>query len=198
MLWDIQNNYGLPYSVTCPSMGTDPGSLNPGTRRSLVPWLWDPRILMHNDVIKWKHFPRYWPFVRGIQRSPVSSLHKGQWSGAFMFSLICAWINGWVNNREAGDFRHHRAHYDVIVMNTWGRWHRFGKTYLICVIAQFLLILFWDHQCTASGNLCQREVMSNSWRCWTVIRSTAHHTLLRQPLLIVHSVTLTAERGLKP
>ena len=25
-------------------------------------------------------------------------------------------INGWVNNREAGDLRRHRAHYDVIVM----------------------------------------------------------------------------------
>ena len=33
-----------------------------------------------------------------------------------MFSLICAWINGWVNNREAGALRRHRAHYDVIVM----------------------------------------------------------------------------------
>ena len=57
----------------------------------------------HDDVIKWKHFPRYWPFVRGIHRSPVNSPHKGQWRGALMFSLICAWINGWVNNREAGD-----------------------------------------------------------------------------------------------
>ena len=42
--------------------------------------------------------------------------YKGQWHGALMFSLICAWINGWVNNREAGDLRRHRAHYDVIVM----------------------------------------------------------------------------------
>ena len=32
------------------------------------------------------------------------------------FSLICAWINSWVNNREVGDLRRHRAHYDVIVM----------------------------------------------------------------------------------
>ena len=24
---------------------------------------------MHDDVIKWNHFPRYWPFVRGIHRS---------------------------------------------------------------------------------------------------------------------------------
>ena len=28
-----------------------------------------------DDVIKWKHFPRYWPFVRGIHRSPVNSPH---------------------------------------------------------------------------------------------------------------------------
>ena len=33
-----------------------------------------------------------------------------------MFTLICVWINGWVNNREAGDLRRYRGHYDVIVM----------------------------------------------------------------------------------
>ena len=44
----------------------------------------------HDDVIEWKHFPRYWPFVRGIQRSPVNSPHKGQWREALVFSLICA------------------------------------------------------------------------------------------------------------
>ena len=42
--------------------------------------------------------------------------HKGQWRGDLMFSLICAWINGWVNNREADDLRRHRAHYYVTVM----------------------------------------------------------------------------------
>ena len=61
--------------------------------------------LIHDDVIKWKHFLRYWPFVRGIHRSTVKSPHKGQWRGALMFSLICVWINGWVNNRAAGDLR---------------------------------------------------------------------------------------------
>ena len=70
----------------------------------------------HDDVIKWKHIPRYWPFVRGIHRSPVNSPHKGQWRGALMFLWSAPWINGWVNNREAGDLRRHRAHYDVIVM----------------------------------------------------------------------------------
>ena len=40
----------------------------------------------------------------------------GQWRGVLMFSLIYAWINGWANNREAGDLRRHRAHLDVTVM----------------------------------------------------------------------------------
>ena len=82
---------------------------------NIIVWL---LILMttHDDVIKWKHFPRNWPFVRGIHRSPVNSPHKGQWRGALMFSLICVWINNWVSNREAGDSRRYRAHYDVSVM----------------------------------------------------------------------------------
>ena len=81
-----------------------------------------------NNVIKWKHFPcswlrhqmeafsRYWPFVQGIHRSPVNSPHKNPWRGALMFSLICTWINGWAINREAGDLRRYRTHYDVHVM----------------------------------------------------------------------------------
>ena len=72
---------------------------------------------MRDDVIKWKHIPRYWPLERGIQRSPVHSPHKGQWHRALLFSLVCAWLNGRVNNREAGDLRRHRAHYDDIVMD---------------------------------------------------------------------------------
>ena len=61
-------------------------------------------------------FPRYWPFVREIYRSPVNSPHKCLWRGALMFSLICVWINDWVNNREAGDSWRHRAHYRVTAM----------------------------------------------------------------------------------
>ena len=70
----------------------------------------------HDDVIKWKHFLRYWPFLRGIHRSSVNSPHKGQWHGALMLTLICAWINVWVNNREAGDLRRHRTRLYVTVM----------------------------------------------------------------------------------
>ena len=75
-------------------------------------------VKYHDEVFKWKHFLRYWPFVRGIHQSPGNSPHKGQWRGALMFSLICAWINSWVNNGEAGDLGRNRAHYDVTVMIT--------------------------------------------------------------------------------
>ena len=44
-----------------------------------------------------------------------SPVRKGQWRGALVFSFIYVWINGWVNNREAGDLRRYRAHYDVIL-----------------------------------------------------------------------------------
>ena len=92
---------------------------------------------VYDDVIKWKHFPCNWPFVRGIHRSPVNSLHKGQWHRALIFTLFCA-LNkrlskqsiGWwfgtpsrslwrhcnVNNQDAGDLRRHRVHYDATVM----------------------------------------------------------------------------------
>ena len=78
-------------------------------------WPWFTGL--YDDVIKWKHFPRYWTFVQEIRPSLVNSPYKGQWRGALMFSLICAWINAWVNKHEAGDLRRHRTHYDVIVMN---------------------------------------------------------------------------------
>ena len=77
--------------------------------------------LIHDDVIKWQYFPRNWPFVRGIHRSP----HKGQWRGALMFSLICACINDWVNNRKAGDLRRYRVHYDAILMLGFNMWDDF-------------------------------------------------------------------------
>ena len=92
--------------------------------------------LQHDDVIKWKHFPRYWPFVRGIHRSPENSPHKGQWRGALMFSLICAWINGWINNRKAGDLRRYRAHYGVRC------WMAYGTAYLYSLSYSTIFIFF--------------------------------------------------------
>ena len=69
------------------------------------------KIPPHDDVIKWKHFPRNWPFVRGIHRSG-----PGEFPTQRPVTPV-TWINRWVNNHEAGDLRRYRAHYDVIVMD---------------------------------------------------------------------------------
>ena len=85
-----------------------------GTCSTLMPCQFRPHI-DHQDH-KWKPFLRYWSFVRGIHRSQMNSHQKGQWRRALMLSLICAWTNGWVNNRDDSDLRRHRAHGDVNIM----------------------------------------------------------------------------------
>ena len=61
---------------------------------------------VHDDVIKWEHFPRYLPFVRVIH-----------W--CLMSSLICTWTSGWANNWDTSDLRYHCAHYDITLMIQW-------------------------------------------------------------------------------
>ena len=109
------------------------GEHSPGPTTGVTPHL---SQYNQDDVIKWKHSPHYWSFVRGthwsdqrkpqssmslafvrgIHRSPVDSPHKGQWHRALRFSLIYAWTNDWANNRDAGNFRCHGTHYDATVM----------------------------------------------------------------------------------
>ena len=48
----------------------------------------------HDDVIEWKLFPCYWPFVRGFHRWIPHT--KASDAGPLIFSLICVWINSWV------------------------------------------------------------------------------------------------------
>ena len=75
---------------------------------------------------------------------PVNSPHKGQWRGALMFSLICAWINDWVNNHEAGDLRRHRGHYDINVMITILKWKSMMKLHLhttMCIYQRQIAIV---------------------------------------------------------
>ena len=77
----------------------------------------------HDDVIKWKHFPRYSSHCAG--NSPVTGEFPSQRPVTQSFEVsfdLRLELMGWVNNREAGDLRRFRAHYDVIVMisdTTW-------------------------------------------------------------------------------
>ena len=70
----------------------------------------------------------------GPRRLPFNSPHKGHWRGCFVFSLISnirAWTNGWVNNRDAGNLRPHRVHYEVNVMGWNASWRMFKKIYTL-------------------------------------------------------------------
>ena len=181
----------------------------------LIPtWLHVQKLIQgnHDDATQWKHFPRYWPFARGIHRSPANSPHKGQWRGALMFSLICAWINGWVNNGEAGDLRRHRAHYDAIVMNNpdlhcWPLDLRFTTQRdsdaqdmsILCFVGYFSLVwnatcltpMVWPRQVPEAGN----PPVSLPSRCLTTRTShCAHASRLRCWRLYWHRV----DAGMSP
>ena len=117
----------------------------------------------HDNVTKWKYFPRYWPFVRGNHRTPVNFPAQSQWRGALVLSLICAringWVNGWVNNGEAGDFRRHRAHYDVTVMQRPQWWP-------VNLAAQFFpwiyCFLYYNGVAGASWHLICRSIVCST------------------------------------
>ena len=66
---------------------------------------------VYDDVSKWKHFPRCWPFVSG--RFPFK---RPATRSFWCFSLICAWTNGWANSWYSGDLRQPGAYHDVIVI----------------------------------------------------------------------------------
>ena len=127
--------------------------------------------------------------MRGIHRPPVNSPHKGQWRGALVFSLIWAWINGWVTNYEAGDLRRHRAHYDVTVM-LWicCSLLRWSISHKLC--CWFGFASFDGHidglvqDCSISSALVMEILQPctkpSIWAfCWRFWGCTQPHTLLR-------------------
>ena len=78
-------------------------------------------VSWNRNFVPWRHhqmeaFPVLLAICAG--NSPVTGdfPHKDQWRGALTFSLICAWINGWVDTRGSGYLRRHRTHFDVTVI----------------------------------------------------------------------------------
>ena len=156
----------------------------------------DIMLVFHDDVIKWKHFPRYWPFVRGIHQSPVNSLHKGQWRGALMFSLICVWINGWVNNLEAGDLRRYHAHYDVNVM--WNDSH--ASRIAVTLVFQHIMIRYWYllfpipcptvlNQCEGLTSELSLLLVKSGANPWTTRETNEHTKINRKRILSSISIS---------
>ena len=109
---------------------------------------WSLKMQLDDDVIKWKHFPRYWPFVRGIHRSLVNSLHRGQWRGALMFSLICdlnkrlskQWWGWWSPSPSRSLLRHCNVLLDAR-SRLWLRpYSMYDALNLMC---EYILALWW-------------------------------------------------------
>ena len=114
-------------------------------------------------MIKWKHFPHYWPFVRGIHRSPADSSLKSQSRRALKFSLICPGTDNWANNRYTGDLRRHRAHYGVIVMlSGLCKWQNCCLNHVISAVSHSMvsdvIMLAVD---TVPSNLSQKKHVFN-------------------------------------
>ena len=84
-------------------------------------------------------FPALLALCEGIHRWPVDSFTKARDAELLMFCLICAWTNGWANNREVGDLRCNGARYDVTVMKSFTpsdsvtTWSRFFALLVVCV-----------------------------------------------------------------
>ena len=125
-----------------------------------------------------------------VGNSPVNSPHKGQWRGALIFSLICVWINGWVNNREAGDLRCYRVHYDVSVMHS--------KIYSTYISYIFIPCLYnnssypFNNDLRWSGSM-QSHTRSNSWR---LIQTSAHLSLIENYYVYFCRMTIVLGPGL--
>ena len=119
---------------------------------------------------------------------PVKSPHKGQWRGALMFTWICIWINGWVNNHEAGDLRRHRGHYDVNVMKSWicNGLHIPSRSFAVRLYAQAYkdLVFFPQPKFSPSITHTKKHALSSTG------------TLRIWPLLVsFHPAVATLERG---
>ena len=133
----------------------------------------------HDGVIKRKHFPRYWPFVREFTgNSPVPAQRPV--TRSLMFSLICVWINGWVNNRGTGDLRRYRAFYDVTVMTQDLRRHSYNTATKVfqkfasyrsdfAVMSLCILLHCADVKCCKCimSYVHQHQIYGLDWKHWT-------------------------------
>ena len=98
-----------------------------------------------------------------VGNSPVT----GGWRGDLTFSSICARLKGWVNNLEAGDWRRHRAHYGITVMNLK---MCFDTLHQDCEDAVGTFYIYWHSLsviCLCTGDCFYRQLnhaITPSWK----------------------------------
>ena len=94
---------------------------------------------------------------------------------SLIFFFICAWTNGWSNNRDAGDLRRHRYHYDATVMcskftpgcRTTIRW--------VCCHSVVIHSLLWLNKCSGFGlnvylTMILHVALKRGIRCWIALQ----------------------------
>ena len=115
-------------------------------------------------------------FMREIHRSPLNSPHKDQWHGGLMFSFIRVWTNGWINNRDAGDLRPHRVHYDVIVIIAFQcRRSTYRPGLRILLVCNRLYHRYFNSfdKINKLATLCEiTSAWLGSWNIWTIFLYT--------------------------
>ena len=137
-------------------------------KQRMVPvdkWRIGATLLIHDDVIKWIHFPCYWPFVRGIHRLLVDSLHKDHWRRALMFSLICVSRSDWANTGDAGDLRRHRL---------WHHCNVFGIIIYVAIVESPGTIGVRNFH-LINIQLLQKGVVASSWLIFCALTFTIEY-----------------------
>ena len=120
----------------------------------------------HDDVIKWRHFPCYWPFVRGIHRSPVNYPHKGQWRGALMLSK--QWWGWWFETQSSSLWHH--CNVKIVYLDWWVFIAYFPNFVALVYVVYFMLFILYvstgTHymaKCSVQGVSSCINMFSQKW-----------------------------------
>ena len=148
-----------------------------------------------NKAVEKKN-PGYWPFVRGPVSGEFPAQRPVTWS--FEVFLIYVWIHGWVNNRDAGDFRRYPAHYDVTVMMKRMHWPPMDSSHRRSVTQ----ILYWpnsgvsvDWKCLNRYDMDINETKRNTTkRCAYFVWYTLHWGITKR--FITHPLARSLDQSL--
>ena len=137
----------------------------------------------------WRHQMETFSVLLAIcaGNSPVTGEFPSQRPVTRMFSLICAWINDWVNNHETGDLRHHGAHYDIIVMRISSTVNSpIPITQWVNYVPPYVRKLHFMYEAIRTSGKYRWNIYRTSSKCrWSIYRTS---TKRRGTLRIVHKV----------
>ena len=171
-----------------------------------IVWAWENTmdIVLHDDVIKWKHFPHYWPFVWGIHQSLVNSLYKGQWRRSLMFSLICT-LNKWLSKQSCGWW------FETPSCSLWHH-HNVSRNYVSLLISSWMLplsfvwtIVYIDGKVQDCSNFINPSPPSAAYKCqwigWALAQIMALRLVgakpLSEPMLEYHKLDHKVQTSVK-